>query len=116
MRCDSALLAFRRLFSRRLWWLGSELRQELQHAVEVGEPRAEAIEKVAEGVVAVGEALGVFVGLGGDIREKLGMDFRERFGGMAAGRGQFRVGFLPCLELSVALSLLERDLVHEFGE
>ena len=48
---DASVL--RRLFSKRLGRLGAQLRQELEHAVEVGKPRTIAVEKIAEGVVAV---------------------------------------------------------------
>ena len=58
------------------------LEEQLQHAVEVGEPRAEAVEEIAECVVALPEAVGVVAGLVGDRREEVEMHLGERLGGL----------------------------------
>ena len=64
---------------------GPQLRENLQDAIEMCHPGAEAVDELIEHVLAFDEVLSRIVDFIGHRLQKLGLDFAECFSGSAAG-------------------------------
>ena len=82
----------------------------------MSEPGAEAIDKLVQHEVAVVERFFVFENFRRDGLQELRLHFAECFGRIAAGFGQFGIGFLPLVQLVDALLLAVAEVIRNLLE
>jgi hypothetical protein len=92
---------------------GAQLRQDLQHAIEMGQSRPEAVDELVEHKVAVGERFFIFNDFVGQIPEKLRLHAAQSLRRSTTVSGEFRVGLFPLPDFRRPLSLSCAKLLSE---
>jgi hypothetical protein len=83
----------------------------LQHAVEMSQSRAVAVDEFVQSKVAVEHVLVVFFDVDRQILKKLSLHLAERFSSGSAAASQSRIGISPLTQLHRPLSLRCAHLV-----